>query len=308
MSLLPLGLLSQSAGGGILTPTKGFILGGVTGSGGDGTTTVRKFTFASETWGSGSSNLTGSGTQGPSCGNQLNGYNADGSSTSIRKIIHTSETTSTLAATMSDTSLRNLAGISNTSVAGYLTIGGSTSVNKLTFASESISTVAVGLSATPVWAQGFSNVGVAGYIQLGASAQTTVDKISWPTDTKSTLGSGLSVSRWGGVGLCNVGTTGYFGGGRNGAGTADINSMDYWALPADTRSSGSISYATTSQSGITRYQTSGYICGGEYDSNNGALTAIVQKVSFPTATFSNMGNQMGTASRGAGGVSESPGN
>jgi hypothetical protein len=302
-----LGILSQSAGGGI-TPTKGFVLGGVTGAGGDGTTTVRKFTFSSETWGSGSSTLPGSGTQGPSCGNQLNGYNADGSSTSIRKIIHTSETTSTLAATMSSTSLRNLAGISNTAVAGYLSISGSTSLDKLTFATEAISTVAVGLSVAPVWAQGFSNVAVAGYIMVGISAQTTVDKISWPSDTKSTLGSGLSVQRWGGAGLCNVGTTGYFGGGRNNAGTSNVTSMDYWALPADTRSSGNLSLATTSQSSISRYQTSGYICGGEQDSNTGALTTIVQKVSFPSATFSNMGNQMGTASRGAGGVSESPGN
>ena len=293
-------------GGLPVTPSKGFIVGGYQDASGTKLNFVRKITFSSGTWSSGANSLSGTAQSNGVC-NQYNGYAAaDYNFTAIRKIIFSSETTSTISATWSGPNSGS-GGISNTDVAGYFLPATRNQMTKFTFSNETASTISATTSANGNTASHFTNVGVAGYVVLGFNANTTVQKLALPAETISTLSSGLTVGRGITTGMSNVGTAGHVIGGRDPGATAVYNTWEYWSYPSDTRSSGSTGlFAAGGRATITEYQKIGYVCGGETNPNTSTVTNAVSRLTFSTNTWSTA-NSMNTNAASAVGLSESPG-
>lgn len=294
-------------GGLPVTPSKAFVIGGTnTNPYGSMTNTVRKLTLATETWGSGANALSGTASDASVC-NQYNGYaGGEFGTTAIRKLIFSTEVTSTLSATISG-AYNNSGGISNTAVAGYIVAYNTTAMRKLTFASETVSTISATLSSNSQGGSSFTNVATAGYVVLGFVANTTVQKMSLASETFSTLSSGLATGRGLTMGMSNVGTAGHVVGGRDAGGTTAYNLWEYWSYPSDTRSNGSTGlYSGSMRTGITNYQKTGYTCGGETNPNTSATTTAVSKLTFSNNSWSSA-SSMGSISARASGVSESPG-
>jgi hypothetical protein len=148
---------------------------------------------------------------------------------------------------------------------------------------------AAGASAGPIG-------GVAGYVSGFSSA---VYKMAFPVETWTTLATGLSTSRLSLAGMANSGVAGYFA-----AGSVDDdpkNTVDKFAFPSDTRSSGGTTSDGARKSvGFSNSGTAGYVSLGR--TFGVTYSAVVNKFAFPSDTRSTLGTGLSVARNGGAGI------
>jgi hypothetical protein len=311
MALIPLGLLSAAGGGAIIGA-------GYFGFGADGlnTQTVNKYSFPTDTRSVLSlTTITWASYYGTAADNNVSGYFGGGnvSGNRIWKIIFSTDTPSTLVATLSSSRDRLAGGFSNTGVAGYFAGGqvgstAQTTVDRLAFPAETRSTLGTGLSSARTFGSGFENARVAGYVAGGFTTVhiTGVDKYALPAETRTTLATGISVARRQLAGMANAGVAGYVGGGSDAS--VRYSTVDKFAFPADTRttlatglSSGRNRLGAMADSGVA-----GYFGGGGTTATSGEVTTV-DKFAFPSDTRSTLGTGLDLAKSELGGFASSTG-
>jgi hypothetical protein len=161
------------------------------------------------------------------------------------KMVYSSSTTSTLAATISAAVSQNK-GTGNKGVAGY-SIGGSTgsavsTIDKLTFATDGIAALGTGLSTACQQGCAFSDDQTAFY--FGGGWTTTyldaIDVFALPTDTRGTTSSVLTApKRLIMNGIAFKDNAGFFAGGYNGATVGYYRSIDKLTFATTTISAAS---------------------------------------------------------------------
>ena len=131
---------------------------------------------------------------------------------SINKNVFSTDTYSTLSATLSVAQWFANGGFANSGTAGYAppgeNSGGRTSViNRIAFSNDTRSTIAYVSRSSQA---GGAISGTAGYLSSGynsgGSVISEVDKLSFSNDTYATLGTGLSTGRFNSSGHANSGT------------------------------------------------------------------------------------------------------
>jgi hypothetical protein len=182
----------------------------------------------------GCAGMSNSGTAGYVAG----GYDGDAASYTSRvdKILFSSDSKSTISATLATATGSVPAGLSNSGTAGYIGGGhdgsGTDVIDKLTFSGETIATLSAVLSIARWSMTGVSNSGTAGYAAGGYDPGEnwgTVDKLLFSNDTVSTLNATLTNDVYAQGGMANSGTAGYIGGGyESGVGdTAVLNKLTF---------------------------------------------------------------------------------
>ena len=240
---------------------------------------------------SGMSNLGGDST--------VKALSSYGATNIIQKILFVSDTTSTLAATLSGNK-RAVAGYSNKSVAGY-TLGGedqngvsNNEIEKLSFNTESNSKLSTTLSTTIFAFVGEANPTVAGYTfggYGGAGVINTINKMPFSTETNAATSATIGTARFSSNALSNAPTVIYNVGGLNSsfASTKQIRKL---TLSNDTVSTMGILLTRDfmqNRAGISNVGTAGYINGDGGSvtvlNNNGSkLTYSSETVSAVTLT------------------------
>ncbi|NBQ98309.1 MAG: hypothetical protein EBU12_08875 [Microbacteriaceae bacterium] len=175
---------------------------------------IDKLAFPAETRSTMTTTLTSARRQHSGFGNNgVAGYFCGGNASDIRqnniqKISFTSDSSTTLAATLT---VRIAHGtFADNGVAGYICGGNAnasngsggnfTSIDKIAFPADTKTTLAATLTNAANSLSGFANSGLAGYACGGRNATGTsffnnIDKIALPADTKSTLSATLTSAR-----------------------------------------------------------------------------------------------------------------
>jgi hypothetical protein len=192
-----------------------------------------------------------------------------------------------------------MAAFANSGVAGYFAGGrtgdtGQSTVRatKYSFPTDSASNI-TGVSDNDQQLTGMANSGVAGYVAGGNSATSRVSKLLFASDSVSNTTS-LPETRRLLTSMANSGVAGYFGGGDN----FDFNfdTIIKFAFPSDTRStiSPTLNPWRFLLSGMAHSGTAGYFGGGQL-AFGGGRTSIVNKISFPSDTFSTLGTGLSSS-------------
>ena len=307
MTLIPLGILSASAGGATRISVAGYFFGGYAGA--SRVSAADKFDFALETKSTIASFLTvaivhlsgfsNSGVAGYAGG----GITATTVST-VNKFAFPADTRTTLGTGLSAASGLGAA-MANYGTAGYQALGDTTggtafvsTVDKFAFPADSRTTLGTGLSGSRGYLAAMANRTVAGYFMGGRVSPfayiTTVDKFAFSDDSRSTLATGLSASNGATHGgFADSGVAGYMAGGVIGSGT-----VNKFAFPSDTR--------TTLATGMSadRYWNTAVSNSGVagYVGLAGLNTASssVDKFAFPSDTRSTLASILTSATSGHG--------
>ena len=156
------------------------------------------------------------GVAGYFCGgNDDTGGGNDVRQDNIQKISFTSDSSSTLAATLT---VRLYHGtFADNGVAGYICGGNANasngsggnfaSIDKIALPADTKTVLSATLSTARYLSAGMSNSGTAGYAAGGYDSGNIsgIDKIAFPADTKTTLSATLTSARYGGQGFSNQG-------------------------------------------------------------------------------------------------------
>jgi hypothetical protein len=225
------------------------------------------------------------------------GLTGAGKTDVIRKLLFSTDSAATLAATLSaDTS--HTSGMANSPTAGY--VGGGlasvyiTTVDKLTFSTDGVASLGTGLSSARLFTIGLGNAGVAGYFAGGfaAAPATTVDKFAFSDDSRTTLGTGLDGASNTGEGMSNSGTAGYVGAGYIDLGGGFVyTDIVYKITYSDDSMSTLVATLNTAMrygGGMANVGTAGYIAGGHIGGSNAYLDTV-NKFSFSDDSRTTLG-------------------
>lgn len=219
------------------------------------------------------------------------GYIGGGNSTAIYKNTFSSDTATTLSATLTS-NVSALAGFVNSGVAGYF-VGGNdgarvTTIDKLTFPLDTKTTLGTGLSAANFRLGAWSNNGVACYAVGGdtsAGIVGTVDKFAMPAETRTT-GTSLTTARREAGSFSNNAVAGYIAAGQSGS---YLNSIEKQTFPSDTATAVTAT-TTNAVEGLSAFSNSGvagYMMGG--GDTGSTYYATVDKLTYSTETKSTLG-------------------
>jgi hypothetical protein len=271
-------------------------------------TALSKFTFATETPSAmpSLSSATYRSSQGATTNPGFAGYmygsysDAGGASSVIDKVTYTSDTTSTLGATMGTAYRSGAYSAHNGNTAGYIfggyNGGNTTNSEKMTYSSESMSSGGASLSNSRRLGGSATNASSFSYFMGGVDSGysngfSTVDKFTFSGESRSTLGTGLNANLGENtIGFSNSGTAGYNSSGTalsggNGTGMRNINKFSY---ANDTRTvlSNVITGFPFTGAGFTNHQIAGYVV------PNADPQITGDKFSFPTDTKSTISSVM----------------
>lgn len=248
---------------------------------------------------------TGDTVQQRVAGYFLGGYVNNAYSSSIEKLSFTSETLSTLSATLTSATSSG-ASYANSGVAGYNAggqdSGGSVNrIDKITFPADTKSTLAATVFQG-TWQAGFANNGVAGYSAAGYGPSlngndrtNTVRKLLFSTETTSQLGSTVAYAGLFGA-MANFTVAGYYMGGNKLTGANLVHneihkvifSTDTVSQLAATLTIGLYAASGTGYASVAGYRWSGI------DLNAVQLTTM-DKISFSNDTRTHLGSILTTA-------------
>tara|TARA_R110000765_G_scaffold155016_1_gene258066 strand:- start:819 stop:1772 length:954 start_codon:yes stop_codon:yes gene_type:complete len=197
--------------------------------------------------------ISNAGTAGYIAGGQAYASGLSGSFGRVNtgvKMVYSTTTTSTLAATISAATNFN-SGASNGGVAGY-SIGGSTgsvvsTIDKITFATDGIAALGTGLSAATRAGAALSDDQTAFYYSGGwtTTYADAIDVFALPSDTRGTTSAVLIAPRRNLMnGIAFKANAGFFAGGYNGATIGSYQSIDKLTFSTTTISAASGTLST----------------------------------------------------------------
>lgn len=274
----------------------GYFGGGSTGS--NEVTTVDKLVFATDTTAVQTSaalpaaKMGSSGFSGPIGGYFGGGVSGNNTNLvmTVDKLIFLTDTTSTLASTLSQ-ARKFMAGCNSTtngySGGGQIAVQSATT-DKTTFSSDTTANIGTLNLSQARWALGGVSGSTAGYFSGGLQTgplQTfaLTDKLVFGTDTTAAQASAnLSVSRCNLAGNVQSSTNGYFAGGATLSDVTGQVICDRLVFATDTtaaQTSANLTQATSELAG-TASATAGYFAGG----NTGAYVVTAFKMPFSTET------------------------
>lgn len=217
-----------------------------------------------------------------------------GATNTIGKFTFSSETGSTLSATLSGNGYYCSA-VGNKGVAGYAFGGANfgSAIQKLDFTTEARTTLGTTLAVGNSQSAGLSNSGTAGYKLGGSNTVNTIEKFTYSGETIATASATLTNNIAAQYAFSNNGTAGYTAGGQGNLNTGNPTyaSIDKLTYSNDTCSaiSASMQSADTLGVGVSNTNAAGYMLGGI----NNATRA--QKLDYDTETRSTLS---ATLSRG----------
>jgi hypothetical protein len=240
----------------------------------------------------------------------LAGYFAGSSTapgTAVYKFDFSSESTSSLANSLSTGRGQIPAGLSNSGVAGYV-VGGYVSssvasVDKYLFLNDSRTTLVATLSSAKYGIAGLSDSGVAGYAAGGDVNGSVIDKFSFSNDSRTTLGTTLSSARSYVRGASNSGVSGYIGGGLSPSPSFTVQStVDKITFSSDSRSTlgSGLSSARLGTAAMANKAVAAYFAGGGNSSFVAQTT--VDKFVFSSDTRSTLSTGLSTPGDAASGI------
>jgi hypothetical protein len=296
-----------------ITPTAGFVAGGLASNGSSRLATISKVTFSNDsisTLGAGLSEArytltahSNSGTAGYICG----GYGSNHTSI-INKLTYSADSVSTLSPGLSAVSSES-AGFANSGSHGYVVGGINQSFNnwgnrieRTSYSDDTTSGINMSSGSFGRELSGASNNGVAGYAFGGfenPSGSNTIMKFNFSNNTAASIAATISSSVGKSSASANSGTAAYIGGGYNFSGVR--NTIDKLAFSNDTRSilGNTLSTNRARSSGFANSGTASYFASGDANLGSGGTTTV-DKVVFSNDTRSSLGTNISYQANSAG--------
>lgn len=220
----------------------------------------------------------------------LGAYNyPPGATNTIGKFTFSSETGSTLGATLSGNGYYGSA-VGNKGSAGYL-FGGvnfGTAIQRLDFSTEARTTIGTNLAANNTQSAGLSNSGTAGYKAGGSNTVNTIEKFTYSGETISALGATLTNNVAAQYAMSNNAVAGYVAGGQGNLTTGNplYASMDKLVYSTDTCSALATTMANGDTLGVGVSNTG--TAGGGYMLGGVVYSTRAQKLTWLTETRSTL--------------------